>query len=121
MDEGTVAEGNLQTLVGEYTPLSPSTYFSTENRDQAGYRADTDRGRTELRRALDHTFEHHSPFIFSIDERETLTATPLTTQTAYESLLDSLDASAQPHWVVTFDLRYDYDATPNKPHEILHR
>lgn len=118
MKDEILAEGSLQTLTGEHTALSPSTYFN-DDREKAAYKTGTSEGEDDLNEALQHTLEHGNTFIYSIDNRDGLTASPISSEQAHSQLVEALKTKTDTHWVVTFDLRYDFDATPHKPHEIL--
>ena len=121
MNDQILADGTLSTLKGEYTPFSPSSYFSTD-RDKAGYPVGTEEGEKILNEASRFTINRTNCFLYTIDRRDDeLTATPVSTQKAVDYLESNLDRHDGTVWVVTFDLRYDFDANPHKSYEILDR
>lgn len=124
MDKGVLANGTLQTLVGDHAandPFGPSSYFD-DDREQAGYRIGSAAARQEFDDAVQDMARHNSTFVYSIDDRPAgRTATPLPSDAAIDRLRTTLQSKSATHWIVTFDLRYDYDATPHKPYEILDR
>lgn len=118
IDDEILPDGNLTTVTGEHTPLSPSTYFN-DNREKTAYKTGTPEADADLTEALQHTREDESTFVYTIDDRDGLTASPISSEQAHTQLVETLETKTETHWVVTFDLRYDFDATPHKPHEIL--
>ena len=119
MDNEILANGVLSTLTGEHTLFSPSTYFKTD-KSSAGYPVVTEDGEEMLDEAIKFTIEKTNCFLYTIDRRsDSLTATPISTKRATEQLRANMTDGTGDTWIVTFDLRYDFDANPHKPYEIL--
>lgn len=116
MDNDILADGSLTTLVGDYTPLSPTTYF-TYRFSKPAYPLHEPEAVTNINETIDHTKEYQKTFCFYVDDDRGVI--PLPTCSAITETIGRLNDADSEYWVSTFDLRYDFDATPHKPHEIL--
>lgn len=118
MEENILATGTVSTLVGNHTMFSPSTYFPP-NRQEAGHTITSRQGRDDLEQAIHFTKQKSNCFLYEIETMDTPRANPIPTENAATEMKQQIKNKDEPHWIVTFDLRYDYDANPYKSYEVL--
>lgn len=118
MDDEMIADGTVTTLVGDHTWLSPSTYFETEQQN-AGQKLTSQQGQDDLQEAVQFNHEKTNCFLYEIEDANRIRANPIPTERAEQDLRRQINRKDKTHWIVTFDLRYDFDANPHKPYEIL--
>lgn len=116
MEENILADGNITTLVGEHTPLSPTTYFN-DNFEKAGYTLKSKEAEEKISESIKHTIDNHSTFVYHVDDKRGVI--PIPQEDEIKNTVERLRTYPEEYWIVTFDLRYDFDATPYKTNEIV--
>lgn len=118
MDDDVLANGTVATLAGDHTLFSPSTYFAT-SRDKTGHRISSQQGKNDLAEAIQFTEQKPNCYLYEIERRDAPFANPIPDKHVATQMKQQLETKTDAYWIVTFDLRYDYDANPHKPYEIL--